>query len=579
METRANYVLIGAFTLAGILGIVGFFLWFARIELDRQFAYYDVRFPSVSGLSTASDVRFSGLPVGQVVSVGLAPNGDGSILVRVEIDAQTPVRTDSVATIEAQGVTGVSFVGIDPGSPDAPLLERAPGAPVPEIEAGRSTLQSLSEDAPRLLEEALKITEGLAGLVTEENSARIERTLTNIEEASVKFAAALEDFSTVTSSVSEFAGQIDSFNATLEELTGSLSGVLETADDTLVSIGTLAEDSRGSLAVLNETLESTRTLMTEAEAYVAGDLALATGEVTRVVTELGTQVEVLGAETRQMLDAFTTTGTTATARLTEAEATLAATDSAIARLVVTLDAVDEAAESFDTLMVEDGAALVAEARAAFAQAATVIDTIGTVAETDLPVMIADLRSATATVSRVVEEVGTDLSSASGRVDELMGTAQGMVTQVTATFADANETLTAINGALETGDAALEAAGRAFDGADRLINAEAAAIVADLRTTIARLDGVIAGVAEDLPAISEDLRSASAAAEATFATIGQTVARAAGPIETFAATGLTDYTRLAQEARTLVNNLDALTTQIQRDPARFFLNQQTPDFRR
>lgn len=100
METRANYILIGLFTLLGILGMMAFFLLFARVELDRQFAYYDIRFSSVSGLSEASDVRFSGLPVGQVVDVRLAPEQDGSIVVRVEVNADTPVRTDSVATIE-----------------------------------------------------------------------------------------------------------------------------------------------------------------------------------------------------------------------------------------------------------------------------------------------------------------------------------------------------------------------------------------------------------------------------------------------------------------------------------------------
>ncbi|MDO7723120.1 MAG: MlaD family protein, partial [Loktanella sp.] len=77
METKANFVLIGAFTLAGLIGLMGFFLWFAQVELDRQFAYYDIRFSSVSGLSNASDVRFNGLAVGQVVDVKLAPERDG----------------------------------------------------------------------------------------------------------------------------------------------------------------------------------------------------------------------------------------------------------------------------------------------------------------------------------------------------------------------------------------------------------------------------------------------------------------------------------------------------------------------
>src|SRR6056297_4329602 len=153
METRANYVLIGAFALAGFLGILAFFLWFANIQLDRQFAYYDIHFQSVSGLSEASDVRFSGLPVGQVVDVRLSPENDGTITVRVEVAAETPVRTDSVATLESQGVTGVSFVGIGPGTPDATLLTAQGRGDVPVIAAGRSTLQSLSEDAPELVSE------------------------------------------------------------------------------------------------------------------------------------------------------------------------------------------------------------------------------------------------------------------------------------------------------------------------------------------------------------------------------------------------------------------------------------------
>jgi phospholipid/cholesterol/gamma-HCH transport system substrate-binding protein len=68
--------------------LLGTFLWFARVQLDQQFAYYDIRFPTVSGLSDASDVRFGGLPVGQVVDVRISDERDGTITVRVEVDAQ-----------------------------------------------------------------------------------------------------------------------------------------------------------------------------------------------------------------------------------------------------------------------------------------------------------------------------------------------------------------------------------------------------------------------------------------------------------------------------------------------------------
>ena len=72
METRANYVLIGACTLVAIVLGLGFFVWLAKFQVDRQYAYYDVLFDNVSGLNRAADVRFSGLTVGQVQSLELA---------------------------------------------------------------------------------------------------------------------------------------------------------------------------------------------------------------------------------------------------------------------------------------------------------------------------------------------------------------------------------------------------------------------------------------------------------------------------------------------------------------------------
>jgi len=551
METRANYILIGAFTLAGLLGIVGFFLWFARIELDRQFDYYQIDFTSVSGLSNASDVRFSGLPVGQVVSVALSPTNDGTIRVQVEVNAETPVRTDSVATIEAQGVTGVSFVQISPGTPDADLLAVASSESIPQIPSERSALQRLTEDAPKILEETLAVLEGVSGLLTQENRNRIDTTLSNVEDASGQFAAALEDFSSVTSSVSEFAGQIDNFNTTLEDLTGSASTVFGTADETLASIGTLAEDARGTLTVLNQTIARSDGLLTEAERFIANDLSTTTQDVSRVVGTLGTQIEVISTDTQTMLAAVTTTGTTATQRLTEAQATLAAADRIIARFETTLATLDTTAGNIDTLVTGDVSALVTDARAAMVEATAAIEIIGTAAETDLPRIVSDLRQTSATVARVTEEVGENLSSATGRIDALTTDTSAMVSQVTTTFADANETLTAINGALETGSSALSAVERAFGGADDLINAEGAALVADLRGTVAQLDAAIAQVAADIPAVSANLQAASVSAQETFASLGRIVANTAGPVETFAEQGLPDYTRLAQEARIMI----------------------------
>ncbi len=578
METRANYVLIGAFTLAGLAGIAAFFLWFAQLQLDRQFDYYDVSFTSVSGLTNASDVRFSGLPVGQVVDVKLSPQRDGTITVRLEVDAATPVRTDSIATIESQGVTGVSFVGISAGSPDAPLVDPEPGQ-IPSIESGRSVIQSLSEDAPRLLEETLLVVRNLSDILGGENRERISNILVNAEAASGDFSDTLQSFSDVTDSVAGFAGQIDRFNATLETLTTDLSGVLETADATLGSIGELSEQAKGFLDEGSVTLGAATETFRTADSYLGNDLPQLSGELQQTAAELRAQVAAVGADASRTLETFNQTGLAATARLTEARSILSATEVMIANLEETLDNMDEATDSFDLLMEEDGAALIAESRAMIDEAARAMRSINAVTENDLPGIVTNVREATETANRVIAKVGEDLSSASGRVETLAATAQTALETATTTFANANQTLGAVNSALAVGEEALGAASRAFDGADRFLNDDIAGITADLRDSMSRLNGLVAQVAQDVPEISSDLRAASRAAQQTFAEVQRVVTASGAAFSDFANTGLPLYSRLAREARTLVENLDRLTNSIQRDPARFFLNKSTPEFRR
>ena len=99
METKANFVLIGAFTIAGFLGLVAFLMWFANLSLNRQFAWYDIYFPEVSGLGLSSEVTYAGLTVGKVIDMQLAQGQSGAVRVRVEVAEDTPVRTDSRAAI------------------------------------------------------------------------------------------------------------------------------------------------------------------------------------------------------------------------------------------------------------------------------------------------------------------------------------------------------------------------------------------------------------------------------------------------------------------------------------------------
>ncbi|MEI4233468.1 MlaD family protein [Roseovarius sp. D22-M7] len=579
METRANYVLIGAFALAGFFGILGFLLWFAQYELDRQFDYYDVRFSSVSGLSRASEVRFSGLPVGQVVDVRLAPERDGTVLVRLEVQGNTPVRTTSVATIESMGVTGVSYVGITSGDPGSPLLTAEEEGAIPRIEAGRSVLQSLTEDAPRIIEEAVSVLENVGQLLNEENQQKVQQILDNLAASSGDLSQALTEFSGVSRTIATATDDIASFTGKLDPVVIAVEDTLDNLDTTLGALTSLSGRIETSLDVADDALQSGRGALDAAETFMTGELQSLSQDLVATTQFVREQTETLVTDARGMVREFSAAGSAATQRLTEAEGTLRATDQAIDRLIGTMDTIEAASLSFDDLITKDGSALVSETRTMIENADRAVAAVNSVAETDLPAIVSDIREATGTVNRVVAEVGTRLTDATGKIDGLADDAATTMQQVTETFANANQTLAAIDQALVTGERSLEAAERAFSSADRVMNEDVEAITGDLRRVMQRLDGAIAQVSDDIPGITADLRDAAETANRAFEEVGQLVAQAGPSVQEFTGSGLPQYTRLAGETRALIDTLERIARQIERDPARFFLNRQTPEFRR
>lgn len=280
-----------------------------------------------------------------------------------------------------------------------------------------------------------------------------------------------------------------------------------------------------------------------------------------------------------MLQEFRQTGVLAADRLRQAEATIDAADTAMVQLTETLASVEGTSDSLQVLVEGEGTALVTDLRAATARADALISSAITIAEDDLPAIVADIRAATETAAKAVEQVSADLSRAAGRVDGISAEAESALATVADTFTRANDTLALLNTALETGDKALAAADTAFTTADELMRGDIAAIAADLRETISRLDGAVDRVTADLPEITANLRTTSESADAAFAAFRQAVTAASGPVQQFSAEGLPQYTRLAREARDLVDTLEKLVRNIERDPTRYFLGTDEPVYRR
>ena len=174
METRANYVLIGAFTVLTAVFLLLFALWAAKFSSDRDWDRYEVIFSEpVTGLTEGGSVQYNGIGVGTVDRLSLDPDDARNVIALLKLKADTPVKVDTRAKLSQQGITGVPFIQLTGGSPQAALLEPNDNDDIPIIRTEPSALQNIADTANRLVAR-------MDELLSEQNIERISATLENL---------------------------------------------------------------------------------------------------------------------------------------------------------------------------------------------------------------------------------------------------------------------------------------------------------------------------------------------------------------------------------------------------------------
>jgi len=245
METRANYVLIGVFTLAVVVGVFGFVYWFQNIGGTGERAFYRVVFDgSVSGLRTGASVLFNGIRVGEVTDLKLNPEHPKQVVASISIDKKVAVRKDTEIGLEFQGLTGIAALSLKGGDPSAPQLAGAKDAKddtAPVLVAPPGATQDVTQAA----REALKKVQDLI----EENQKSIKSALDNIDKFSATLVRNSDHIDNTLASVDKFTGalgrnadSIDNIVAGLKSLTGGEDGKSGEINEAARSIKTLAEN-------------------------------------------------------------------------------------------------------------------------------------------------------------------------------------------------------------------------------------------------------------------------------------------------------------------------------------------------
>jgi phospholipid/cholesterol/gamma-HCH transport system substrate-binding protein len=171
MERNANYAMVGFASLVLFVGLAAFVLWLAQVRFAREYDLYDIVFDGpVRGISQGGEVHFNGIKVGEITRIALDPGNASRVISRIKITSDVPIRTDSFATLEPEGVTGVNYVQITAGSPQRPFLKDVTTrGDIPVIRSQKSALSDLLEGGGAILQRGIEALDRFNRLLSDPN--------------------------------------------------------------------------------------------------------------------------------------------------------------------------------------------------------------------------------------------------------------------------------------------------------------------------------------------------------------------------------------------------------------------------
>lgn len=274
METRANYVLIGAFTLVTAAALLLFGLWAAKYSSERTWQQYQIVFrEAVTGLSVGSPVQYNGIAVGSITKLSLAPNDPRQVVASIRVESSTPIKTDTRAKLAITSLTGPTIIQLSGGTPQAPALTSVDKREAPVIQTAPSALQNITDTANRIVER-------LDEVLSDKNVASIAATLQNLENISGSLANRDEGLQAMIVSARDAAKKLD---ATLT----TTNGAIERIDQNLVrQLPPLLNKLDATLAKLDSAAGNADAILGENRAAINSFANDGLGQLGPTLTEL-----------------------------------------------------------------------------------------------------------------------------------------------------------------------------------------------------------------------------------------------------------------------------------------------------
>jgi phospholipid/cholesterol/gamma-HCH transport system substrate-binding protein len=255
METRANYVLIGSFTLAVIAAAFGFVLWFQSLHTTKLRSPLRIVFEGpAAGLRNGGSVNFNGIRVGEVVSVKL--DNPRRVVALAMVENNAPLRQDTRVGLEFQGLTGVAAISLKGGEESAPPVPRGEDG-IPVLTADPNGLQDVTE--------AIRGTLQNINRVVADNQEAVKNSLHNLETFTASLARNAQKIDDVMLKVDGVMGKADNLMLGLNKLAGGKDGgelfltvqsIRELAEDFDKRSGALMTDGRRTLTDISRAVNN-----------------------------------------------------------------------------------------------------------------------------------------------------------------------------------------------------------------------------------------------------------------------------------------------------------------------------------
>ncbi len=246
METRAHYLLVGIFVIVFGVGLLGFVIWLIGAQQSGATARYLIFYEgSVTGLREGGSVRLNGVKVGSVSSVRLDLKQLGRVRIEISILAEVPIKTDTVASLELEGLTGGRYVLLAGGTTAAPELEKPPDEPYPVIPSRPSSLDEILQDAPDLVANVNRLLVNASRLFSQRNIDNFDNTIANVSKLSDTLADNSDEIDSIIKRIDQALESFDNTAASIERLASLLEQdgqrLIDKAEVTMGKVDTLAD--------------------------------------------------------------------------------------------------------------------------------------------------------------------------------------------------------------------------------------------------------------------------------------------------------------------------------------------------